>query len=100
HTRSYGDWSSDVCSSDLGPAFIVVGVGASAGGLEAFTDLLQGLPPDPGLALLFVNHLEPHRKSQLVQILTQVTPLRVLQAAEGIDRKSVVRERVESEGAG
>ncbi len=67
-----------------GPVFVVVGIGASAGGLEAFIDLLQGLPPDPGLALLFVNHLEPHRKSQLAEILAQVTPLRVREAAEGM----------------
>src|SRR5207249_1820849 len=46
-----------------GPPFPVVGVGASAGGLEAFTELLEGLSADPGLAILFVAHLDPHHKS-------------------------------------
>jgi two-component system CheB/CheR fusion protein len=47
--------------------FPVVGVGASAGGLEAFTELLEGLSPDPGLALLFAAHLDPHQKSWSVR---------------------------------
>jgi two-component system CheB/CheR fusion protein len=67
-----------------GPPFPVVGVAASAGGLDAFTELLGGLPADPGMAFLFVQHLEPHRKSQLPEILSRVTPMAVLQAVEGI----------------
>src|SRR5438067_11806853 len=64
--------------------FPVVGVGASAGGLEAFVELLQHLPPDPGAAFLFVQHLEPTRKSQLAEILANVTPLPVQQVSEGM----------------
>jgi two-component system CheB/CheR fusion protein len=67
-----------------GLPFPVVGVGASAGGLEAFTELLQNLPPDPGLAILFVQHLEPTRKSQLPEILSGVTGMPVREAAEGL----------------
>jgi hypothetical protein len=36
-----------------------VGIGASAGGLEAFTQLLRALPPDTGMAFVFVQHLDP-----------------------------------------
>jgi two-component system CheB/CheR fusion protein len=63
--------------------FPVVAVGASAGGLEALTELLGGIPSKPGVALLFALHLQPHRKSQLSQILATVTSLTVLEAVIG-----------------
>ncbi len=66
------------------PDFPVVGVGASAGGLEAFTELLENLPPKPGLALLFVLHVDPHHKSQLPEILTRITAMRVCEVTEGM----------------
>src|SRR5215831_9011345 len=74
-------------SEDLLPGshpFPIVGVGASAGGLEAFTELLTNLPASPGLAVLFVLHLEPHHKSQLADILTRVSPLPIREATEGM----------------
>ncbi|MBK7978306.1 MAG: response regulator [Deltaproteobacteria bacterium] len=63
---------------------LIVGVGASAGGLEAFTRLLESLPPRPGLALLLVQHLDPTHESLLAGILSRVTDLRVLTAVEGM----------------
>lgn len=70
--------------SSAGHPFPIVGVGASAGGLEAFSDLLTHLPADPGLAILFVLHLEPHHKSHLVEILTRVSAMAVQEATEGV----------------
>src|SRR5262245_8207168 len=64
--------------------FPIVGVGASAGGLEAFTELLGGLPSSPGIAFLFVQHLEPRHKSQLPEILTRVTSLPIREAVHGM----------------
>jgi two-component system, chemotaxis family, CheB/CheR fusion protein len=64
--------------------FPVVGVGASAGGLEAFTALLEELPPDPGVALVFVVHMEAHHESHLAEILSRVTALSVRQVTEGM----------------
>jgi two-component system CheB/CheR fusion protein len=64
--------------------FPIVGIGASAGGLEAVTELLSTLPPDPGLAFLFVQHLEPHHKSHLQEILGKVTPMPVHEVTEGM----------------
>ena len=61
----------------------IVGVGASAGGLEAVTALLRALPAAPGLALIFVQHLEPTRETSLVEILARATSLAVLPAADG-----------------
>ena len=63
--------------------FPVVGVGASAGGLEALTKLVEGLPPNPGLAFLVTLHLQPHTESQLAELLQRVTPLPVRQASHG-----------------
>jgi two-component system CheB/CheR fusion protein len=62
--------------------FPIVGVGASAGGLEAFTDLLENLPPKPGMAFMFTLHLEPHHKSMLPQILARSTKMSVQEATQ------------------
>src|SRR5438045_3847751 len=52
-------------------AFPVVGIGASAGGLEAFRQLLTGLPADTGMAFLLVQHLDPHHESRLAELLAR-----------------------------
>src|SRR5260370_37486894 len=59
----------------------VVGVGASAGGLEAFIQLLNHLPPDTGFAFVFVQHLDPRHASVLPKILSAKTRTRVREAA-------------------
>jgi len=64
--------------------FPIVAVGASAGGLEAFTSVLRALPPDPGIALIFIPHLDPTHESAMVELLSRTTRLPVLQAAEGM----------------
>ena len=55
----------------------VVGVGASAGGLEAFTELLKHLPSDTGMAFVFIQHLDPQHKSSLSEILARSTEMSV-----------------------
>ena len=57
--------------------FPIVGVGASAGGLEAFTELLKHLPLDTGMAFVLVQHLDPQHESALTQLLSRVTSLPV-----------------------
>ena len=64
--------------------FPIVAIGASAGGLEAFSNLLRALPPEPGLALIFIPHLDPTHESAMVELLSRTTRLPVVQAAEGI----------------
>ena len=49
--------------------FPVVGVGASAGGLEAFTAFLTAVRPASGMAYVFVQHLPPERESMMAEIL-------------------------------
>jgi two-component system CheB/CheR fusion protein len=57
--------------------FPIVGVGASAGGLEAFTRLLKRLPADTGMGFVLVQHLDPQHESALTQILARATPMPV-----------------------
>src|SRR5205807_10416900 len=45
-------------------SFPIVGIGASAGGLEAFTQLLRELPPDINMALVLIQHLDPTRSEE------------------------------------
>ena len=61
------------------PAFSVVGVGAAEGGLEAFEQLLQALPPDTGMAFVLVQHLEPTDGDTLSEILTRTTAMPVIE---------------------
>jgi two-component system CheB/CheR fusion protein len=67
-----------------GLPFPIAGVGASAGGLEAYTELLEALPADPGLTLLLVSHLDPAHKSELPALLSRVCRMPVLEVAEGM----------------
>jgi signal transduction histidine kinase len=62
--------------------FPIVGIGASAGGLEAVLELLKGLPSQTGMAFVLVFHLEPSQESQLASILSRVTALPVVQAVD------------------
>ncbi|MCE3294794.1 MAG: hypothetical protein K0R65_508 [Crocinitomicaceae bacterium] len=58
-------------------SFTVVAIGASAGGLEAVTLLLQHLAPDTGMAFIYVQHLSPNHKSLLTSILSKLTKMKV-----------------------
>ena len=57
--------------------FPVVAIGASAGGLEAMIELLNNLPPDTGMAFIYVQHLSPDHKSMLTEILSKRTKMKV-----------------------
>ncbi|MHB8416384.1 MAG: chemotaxis protein CheB, partial [Acidiferrobacteraceae bacterium] len=60
--------------------FPVVGIGASAGGLEAFTQLLQHLPLDTGMGFVLVQHLDPAHPSALAHLLSRATEMPVHEA--------------------
>src|SRR5437763_1792671 len=62
----------------------IAGVGASAGGLDAFTTLLKSLPSKPGAAIVFIQHLAPQHDSALVPLLSGQSALPVVQATEGL----------------
>jgi two-component system CheB/CheR fusion protein len=60
--------------------FPIVGIGASAGGLEATTELLRQLPLDPGMAFVVMQHLDPTHESALPALLARVTSMTVYEA--------------------
>ena len=62
----------------------IVGIGASAGGLEAFSQLLSALPTTTGMAFVLVQHLDPAHDSQLPEILQRTTTMPVLQVTDGL----------------
>jgi len=64
--------------------FPVVGVGASAGGLEAFGKLLTHMPTDTGMAFVLVQHLDPTHASNMVELLRRYTKMPVHEATENI----------------
>ncbi len=70
-------------SKDSGNGPVVVGVGASAGGLEALMHLLDALPRHANVAVIVVQHLEPHHRSRLAELLGKNSPMPVQEATEG-----------------
>ena len=67
-----------------GTAFPIVGMGASAGGIEAFHRFFEHLPADCGMAFVLVLHLPADRKSMLPEILRRWTSMEVLEGEDGV----------------
>jgi two-component system CheB/CheR fusion protein len=64
--------------------FYIVGVGASAGGLEAFEALFRNMPENPGMAFVLVPHLDPTHTSILPQLVQKCTKMNVAQIEDGL----------------
>jgi two-component system CheB/CheR fusion protein len=71
-------------ADSVSDGFPTVGVGASAGGLEALTSLLEWLPTDTGFAFVCIQHLDPKRESLLPGLLAKSTRMPVSQIADGM----------------
>src|SRR3954463_2210898 len=67
-------------ASSANGRFPIVGVGASAGGIDAFQAFFSHLPPDPGMAFVVILHLPAERKSMLSEILRRASPIPVSEA--------------------
>ena len=65
-------------------AWPVVAFGASAGGLQAFREILGNLPPDTGMAFVLITHLAPDHKSFMAEILAKHTEIPVLAIEDGV----------------
>jgi two-component system, chemotaxis family, CheB/CheR fusion protein len=63
---------------DVQKPFLITGIGASAGGFEAFGEILKNLPTDTGMAFVFVQHLDPKHESKLVELLSRTSKLPVV----------------------
>ena len=66
------------------PDFPIAGIGASAGGLEAFSMLLENLPNNTGMAFVFVQHLAPGHTSMLTELLARKTSMPVSEIRDGM----------------
>ena len=67
-----------------GTAFPIVGIGASAGGLDAFKKFFSALPGDSGLAFVLIQHLDPTRDSLTAELVGTYTRMRVVQVEDGM----------------
>src|ERR1041385_6453162 len=65
-------------------SFPVVGIGASAGGIEAFTEMFRHLPPGTGMGFVVVTHLDPTHDSILSELLSRKTNMPVMQVVDGV----------------
>ena len=65
-------------------AGIIVGIGASAGGLEAYRSFFSCMPADSGMAFVLVQHLAPDHKSMLAELLGKATTMKVVEASDGM----------------
>jgi two-component system CheB/CheR fusion protein len=64
--------------------FLTVGIGASAGGLEAFKAFFAHTPADTGMAFVLVQHLAPDHQSMLADLLRATTDMPVIEAVDGM----------------
>ncbi|MEH2014565.1 chemotaxis protein CheB [Nostoc sp.] len=69
---------------NINALFPIVGIAASAGGLEAFTQLLKHMLTDTGMAFVLIQHLDPDHKSLLSEILARVTQMPVKEVQSGV----------------
>jgi two-component system CheB/CheR fusion protein len=81
----------EVSSPEPSPTFatentpsLMVGIGASAGGLEAMGDFFSRMPAQSGLAFVVVMHLEPTYESMLDRVLQRYTPMKVVRIKDGM----------------
>ncbi len=80
------DRLAEAVSTEVKPRlpFVVVGIGASAGGLEAVSSFLDAMPSDSGMAFVLVQHLPPDRESLLPEILGRHTKMPCVEVEDGM----------------
>jgi two-component system CheB/CheR fusion protein len=64
--------------------FLIVAIGASAGGLEAVTELFRNLPPDTGMAFVLIQHLDPKHHSLLAELVSKETSMSVAEVRDAM----------------
>ncbi|WP_374949734.1 CheR family methyltransferase [Mucilaginibacter sp.] len=73
-----------LADSSFQPQFPVIGIGASAGGLEAIKLFIQALPEKSGMAYIFIQHLSPTHTSILPELLEKLSPIPVILITDGL----------------
>jgi two-component system CheB/CheR fusion protein len=87
NNRGTTDGKETSPAPDIDAPSRVVGIGASAGGLEAVSELLRHLPSSTGMAFVFIQHLEPRQTSRLTDILSRITDMPVEVASDQLRMK-------------
>jgi two-component system CheB/CheR fusion protein len=77
-----GQSTTDPLQATADAWFPIIGIGASAGGLEAIETFLRHIPADCGMAFVIIQHLDPVHKGFLVELLQRVTPMPVIQVTD------------------
>src|SRR5260370_21232996 len=67
---------------------MIVAIGASAGGIEATTELMRNLPPDTGMAFVLIQPLDPKHHSILTQLISKETTMRAFEAHHAVMAQS------------
>jgi two-component system, chemotaxis family, CheB/CheR fusion protein len=83
--------SAPVSAESATAPFPIIGIGASAGGLDALRRVLEAMPHEPGVALVIIQHLDPTRRSLAPELLARHTKLQVMEVE---DEPSVKPNRV------
>jgi two-component system CheB/CheR fusion protein len=87
-TTTKNSINQEIISTDKkSKRFPLVAIGASAGGLEAITEMLQNLDPETGMAYVYIQHLDPVHKSMLSTILSRATRMPVGEASNQLEVK-------------
>jgi two-component system CheB/CheR fusion protein len=84
--RSGGARGADPANDPRGKreGFLIVGIGASAGGLDALGQFFKNVPVDSGMAFVVVQHLDPTQKGMMPELLQRVTAMKVCEATDRI----------------
>jgi PAS domain S-box-containing protein len=82
-TRSIQDKPKKTTKGRKSNGLIVVGIGASAGGLEALKQMLPELPVNGSMAYIIIQHLDPHRRSMMTALLEPHTKMKVVEITDG-----------------
>src|ERR1039457_3115511 len=74
--------SAEGSPREVGGRFPIVGIGASAGGLEALEQFLRGVPAGSGMAFVVIQHLDPTHKGVMPELLQRATGMKVFQVKD------------------
>ena len=83
-SKEGGDRQTNLSAGTQGGSdLLIAAIGASAGGIESFSELLRHLPADTGMAFVLIQHLDPKHESVLTDLLARQTPMPVKEVTDG-----------------
>ena len=77
--------ASPIEMRSISDGHLIIGIGASAGGIEAFRSFFSEMPVDSGMAFVLVQHLDPDYNSALADIISDCTEMPVKKATEAVN---------------